>query len=185
MLWLRKEQKQKQLQIQQLLARDDRLSLTVKFRGEFAAEGGTGTGFAALHAVVNQCSRWALEPWVQVSGLMARPVVCSMWSSPTAAADLSTEQYPVAWLLRCSVLAPHAGEAVGLQLERDRGGTLFVGLVLDELLLVLLNAEKVLNMMAEFVGDDVRLCEVGRGTAELRQFIPEAEVDGNFSSTGR
>ncbi len=130
---------------------------------------------------LNQFVRCSDEPCVQLSRL-TRPVACS-WrrSSPTAAAAArpSSRSPLSSRLLLVGRVGPDAGEAVGLQLEPDRE---VVGVCRARGLLaldVVHDAEQVLHVVPELVGDHVGLSEVaGRGEprAEVAE-EPEIEID--------
>ena len=78
-------------------------------------------------------------------------------------------------------VGPHAGEAVGLQLEIDTA-TLGPG---DALLHAAHGAEQVLHMMAVLVRHDVGLRERSAGRAELApQLVEEPEVEVDVAVVG-
>ena len=72
-------------------------------------------------------------------------------------------------------VGPHAGVAVGLELEPDRGalGSLRAARALDPVR----GAEQVLEVVADLVGDDVGLREVPGGAEAVLEGPVEAEVD--------
>jgi len=86
------------------------------------------------------------------------------------------------WVICCAARcrAPNAGKAVGLQLKRHGSRAFFGRILVDKLPLTLLDAEQALDVVTQFVRDDVGLGKVSCGAAELREFVPEAEVDVDF-----
>ena len=74
---------------------------------------------------------------------------------------------------------PDAGEAVGLQLHADlqRVGLALVVRALLQLLHLLGDAELQLNVVADFMGDDVGLGEVARCFEAAAQLVVEGEID--------
>ncbi len=124
-------------------------------------------------------TRCSDEPWVHDSG-ETRPwraalqrVVADGGGSAHAFLDVAFLQQ-----LLARVIAPHAGEAIGLQLLQHRQpvalglpGALTPGLHL------LGHAEQRLQMVADLVGDDVGLGEVAGGAELLVEFAEEPEVD--------
>ena len=76
-----------------------------------------------------------------------------------------------------SVVRPHSGEAVGLQLECDRVSVRVLGVLLLELVHLGVDAEHVLDVVAVLVGDDVLRGEVARR--------PEALLELRRGSRGR
>ena len=74
-------------------------------------------------------------------------------------------------------VAPHAREAVGLQLEANGEVVLEVGTLLHRAAHLRLDAQQLLHVVADLVRQDVRLGELaGRAEASL-QLVVEAEVD--------
>ena len=72
---------------------------------------------------------------------------------------------------------PDAGETVRLQFEID-GERISLGWILaGQVLNLLFDSEDILDVVAEFVRDDVSLGKVGIAAAEASEFIPEAQVD--------
>ena len=74
--------------------------------------------------------------------------------------DVSSRQLPV----RTRLVAPHASETIGLELERDRGA---VRTSSRAVRCARVDAGEVLNVVAELVRDDVRLCEIARRAEAL------------------
>ena len=74
-------------------------------------------------------------------------------------------------------MAPHAREAVGLQLHADRERILEVGALLLRAAHLLVDPEDVLHVVPELVRDDVRLCEVARCPEPARELVEEAQVE--------
>ena len=72
---------------------------------------------------------------------------------------------------------PDAGEAVGLQLEANRELVGVVGVRLALLADLLLDAELLLDVVAELVGDHVRLREIAGRLEALIELVEEAEVE--------
>ena len=143
---------------------------------------------------LNQVTRCSDEPCVNFSGI-TRPVAsfCRR-SSPIAAAAWSAFLDVAGIELDFALggtaglgggVAPHAGVAVGLQLEAHRQ---LVGAARIRLLLLAhlrFGAGQPLHVMAELVGEDVRLREVaGRAEAPL-QLVEEAEIEVDLASPGQ
>lgn len=77
-------------------------------------------------------------------------------------------------------VGPDAGVAVGLEFEVDGEVVALAGLLLFELTDLAFGAEELLDVVAEFVGDDVGLGELAGVSAEAFEVVPEAEVDVDF-----
>ncbi len=71
-------------------------------------------------------------------------------------------------------VGPDAGEAIRLQLEVDRERVALAAVLLCQSRLLALDAEQLLDVVAELVRDDVGLSEFAGRPAELLQLIPEA-----------
>src|SRR2546430_11427392 len=66
----------------------------------------------------------------------------------------------------CGRMSPDSGEAIGLQLERNRiAASAF------------LDAEKLLNVMSDLVGDHVCLREIAGGAESIAHRVEESEVE--------
>jgi hypothetical protein len=74
-------------------------------------------------------------------------------------------------------VGPHAGVAVGLQLEADGQAAVAVALAAGRAVDPLGGAEDVLDVVADLVGDDVGLGEVAAGAELAREDVVEGEVD--------
>src|SRR4051794_31512474 len=72
---------------------------------------------------------------------------------------------------------PDAGQAVGLELESHRERVGVVGIRLALLSDVLLDAELLLDVVAQLVGDDIGLGEVAGSLEALVQLVEEAEIE--------
>ena len=112
-------------------------------------------------------TRCSDEPWVQLSGLDPG----WMRSSPTAAAasSASSTSPSLEVALLEHVVGPHAGVAVGLELDPHG--------LLVRLAAAAGDAEQVLHVVADLVGDHVGLGEVAGGAEAVAQLVEEAEVD--------
>jgi hypothetical protein len=79
------------------------------------------------------------------------------------------------------MMGPDAGEVVGLEFEAD-GEFVVFGFAYAALYLVHLvgDAEEVLHVMTDFVGDDVGLGKVTRGAQLISEIAIEAEIDVDF-----
>ena len=134
----------------------------------------------------NHSRRCSAVPWVKLSGSM-RPAGLRL---DPVVADRRRRVQPLLQvpLLQQVVLVgrvgPDAREAVGLQLQEHRelvgvaraAAPLGVHLAHDP--------EQVLDVVAELVGDDVRLGEVARGAEALLQLAEEAEVEVDLAVDG-
>ena len=76
-----------------------------------------------------------------------------------------------------SGVGPDAGEAVGLEFKIDGEVVAFAWLLLREAAHAGLDADEFLDVVADFVGDDVGLGEVAGVSAEAFEVVPEGEVD--------
>ena len=93
--------------------------------------------------------------------------------------------FEIAWLdqvpLTLGMVAPDAGETIGLQFHSYRQGIplSFRGLTLEARHL-LCNPHQVLHVMAHLMGDDIGLCEVAWRTKALGHLVEEGEVEVDF-----
>lgn len=78
--------------------------------------------------------------------------------------------------LRCT-MRPHAGETVRLQLQIDGERVSLRRVLTGEAPNLLFDSKKVLDMVAQFMSDNVSLGKVGVAAAETTEFIPETQVD--------
>ncbi len=127
----------------------------------------------------NHSTRWSDEPCVHDSG-DTRPCErrCSVSSPMAAAAPHALLDVALLQQLLARVVAPHAGEAVGLQLLQHRQPVaLDLAGALTGRLHPLRQAEQRLQVVADLVRDDVGLGEVAGGAELLVEFAEEAEVD--------
>ena len=119
---------------------------------------------------LNQRTRCADEPWVNDSGT-TRPRACLLERVVADGAGGAQPLLDVARLQQLAVAVgvegPDAGQAVGLQLQSRTERRLLCRLRQPRALRVhaLGDAEQVLDVVADLVGDDVRLREVA-GRAE-------------------
>ncbi len=131
---------------------------------------------------LNQLTRCALEPCVNDSGTTVPcDFLCSVsspiWAAALSAASMSPGlEAPAVFLLRAR--RPDAGEAVGLQLdahaERVR---LRLAAAPAQRVDLVHDAELVLHVVADLVGDDVGLGELARRAEALLEHLVEAQVD--------
>ena len=87
--------------------------------------------------------------------------------------------------LTLGVVAPDAGETIGLQFHSHRQGIplSFRGLALEARHL-LCNAHEILHVMAHLMGDHIGLGEVAWRTKSLGHFVEEGEVEIDFVIPG-
>ncbi len=76
--------------------------------------------------------------------------------------------------------APDAGETIGLQFQADREGVGVARILFLQLAHFGLNAEDLLHVMADFVGNYVSLGEFTRGGELTLEFLEEAEIQIDF-----
>ena len=74
-------------------------------------------------------------------------------------------------------VSPDAGEAVGLELEVDGEVVALAWVLAGKRDFPALDAEELLDVVAELVGDDVGLGELGGGASEALELVPEGKVD--------
>ena len=105
--------------------------------------------------------RWAEVPWVKLSGDTWPWCFCSVSSPIASAARMPSSMSPAS--SAPERLRPHAGIAVGLELDPDLD---LVALGLAEPRLRRLGAVEraleVLDVMADLMGDDIGLGEIAR-----------------------
>jgi hypothetical protein len=73
-------------------------------------------------------------------------------------------------------IAPDSGQAVGLEFQADRELVGAAGVAFFETVNFRLNAEQLLDVVADFMGHDVSLGKFARRTEAVAQFIEEAEI---------
>ena len=85
--------------------------------------------------------------------------------------------------LRCTV-SPDTGETVGLQLQIDRERISLRRILTGEALYLLFDSEKILDVMTQFMSDDVSLGKICIAAAETSELIPETQVDVDLPVRG-
>ena len=134
----------------------------------------------------NHSVRWAELPWVKVSGLTVPRVMRWMRSSPTAAAAFRPESTsPGSSRLRSWVECPQTpAKQSACSSRRTESWLACLRILLLCRAHLAFDAQQFLDVMSDFVGQDVGFGEFSGRAEALLQFVVEAEIDVNLFVLG-